>query len=112
LSGLRVPSSIARTDRTPPAGSAAPSRVTLATSLRRSSTRSHWIADSSETPLMKAVTSAWLGPYGAGAFATEAGATRPRGGLVMVLIALVTAERTGSAAGTCSSAWLRDESEL
>ena len=61
---------------------------------------------------MKAATSAWLGPYGAGAFAAEAGAARARGGLVMVLIALFTAERTRSAAGIGSSTWLREESGI
>src|SRR2546427_5614645 len=94
-------------DRTTPAGSAAPSRVTLATSLRRSSTRSHWIADSSETPLMKAATSAWLGPYGAGAFAAEAGAARAPGGLGVGLIAPFTPGRPRLAAGIGSSPWVR-----
>ena len=56
---------------------------------------------------MKPATSAWLGPYGADAFAAVAGATRLRGGLVIVLMTLFTAERTRSAVGT-SSTWLSD----
>src|SRR5256885_14212223 len=65
------------------------------------------MGDRSDTPLMNAATSAWLGPYGAGALTADAGATRPRGGLVIDLIALFTADRTRSAAGI-SSTWLKE----
>ena len=51
---------------------------------------------------MKAATSAWFGPYAA-ATRAAGGTTRARAGRVIVLIALLTALRTRSAAGTVST---------
>src|SRR5207245_4130435 len=110
VSRSRVAWSAIRIERTTPAGSTVPSRVTLATSLRRSSTRSHWIGDSSASPLMKAATSAWFGPYRAATFTPEGAGARLRGGLVIVLMALATVWTT-SVRGA-GSTWLRDAGGL
>src|ERR1044072_7691520 len=99
MSRERVDSSAAMIERTTPAGSAAPSLVTLDTSLRRSRTRSHWIGESSPTPLMKDATSPWFAPYAAGGVGAAVGATRLRGGRVIVVIAWPTADMTRWAAG-------------
>src|SRR5207245_5441089 len=64
MSRSLVPLMAASSERTTPAGSVPPWRVTVATSLPRSRTRSHWIGDISTTALMNVATSALLGPYG------------------------------------------------
>src|ERR1700704_7059390 len=103
MSRSRVPSIVARIDRTTPAGSTLLSRVTLATSVRRSSTRNHWIGVSSVTPLIKVTTSALFGPYGAVAFGGAAAAMRFLEGLIDRM-ALLTATFTRTVDGWWSAA--------